>query len=245
MPSCGVEAASQGMSSDPPSLRQAMAAYEQAVALDSTFVAGVGAARPRRRQSCTPWQRHAGRGRGGAPCGGAGAGVAPTRAEGIRPWRRITASCWRQPPRAHRRQHRVALAPGERRAARHLWGRTNSSSAAGRRRAAPGTGRQARSPLTRTVRRLGLCCLHPPLPRGRAGPRSRARARAGEPGGSRERVLVALAQGDLAGRTDGAPEPPKEVDPTELVASWRARPALGAGRGPAAVPVAVEAERLR
>ena len=33
------EAASQGMSlGDPPSLRQAIAAYEQAVALDSTFV---------------------------------------------------------------------------------------------------------------------------------------------------------------------------------------------------------------
>ena len=39
------EAASQGMLGDPPSLRQAIAAYEQAVALDSTLCPGLGAAR--------------------------------------------------------------------------------------------------------------------------------------------------------------------------------------------------------
>ena len=109
------EAASQGMSVfDPPSLRQAIAAYEQAVALDSTFSQAWAQLARAHATLYFVGVRHPGRGRGGPPVRPSGRWR--SRRPGpraTRPWQRITATCRRgPPPRLHRRQHRAR--PGSR-----------------------------------------------------------------------------------------------------------------------------------
>ena len=130
------------------------------------------------------------------------------------------------------------------------WGGTNSTSAAGRRRAGTWSRLPGSIPAqAQCADQLGQrVAQHPPLPRGRAGPmitRSSSRPRTWLV--RADRATVALAQGDLsrrAGRDQrcaqgGGPHRARRVR-GELPG-----PHVGAGRGPAAAPAAAHAERVR
>ena len=131
--------------------------------------------------------------------------VARTRAEGHQALAAYYGSVLGDNLRAlHRGQHRFHPRTRECPAARAMWGGMNSSSAAGRRRADTWNRPSGSIPAQRgaSQRASSGIALHPPVPRGRAGPRS-ARS------SSRRRTWrcacnvsqVALAQGDLRGRT--------------------------------------------
>ena len=244
------EAASQGMSVfDPPSLRQAIAAYEQAVALDSTFVEAwaqlaraqavlYSSARPPRPGPRRPAAPPSGRWR--SP---------PRGPRATRPLARTTATCSRTTPARYTEDSTaLALAPGN----AELLGAVGFDELnLGRWEAARGHLEQAARLDPRSVaaaRQLGAAvALHPPVPRGRAGPRPRAPARACEPGRARGSGDGGAGAGRPRRRAGGAPSGPQGGGPhgARRVRGDLLGPRLGAGRGPAAAAAAAHAERVR
>ena len=216
------EAASQGMSvHDPPSLRQAIAAYEQAVALDSSFV-GAWAQLARARAylylygSSTQPPEAAEAARRAAERALA---LAPVRPEGHQ-----ALGAYYHVLRDYRRAFTtdstaLALAPGN---AELLSDVGEAEAFLGRWEAARAHLEQAvrldpRSPITAHYRGLNLLWTrhYPEAERAldhalQLAPANLAVRRA--------RIMVALAQGDLRGARAVLRAAPKEVDPTALVA---------------------------
>ncbi len=216
------EAASQGMSTcDPPSLRQAIAAYEQAVALDS-LLPWHGRSSPGRMQRCTSLA-------GVTPAGAEAArhaaeralALAPTRPEGHQALGGVLQLCApRDHPRAYTEDSTaLALAPGD----AGLLGAVGLDELnLGRWEAARGHLEQAARLDPRsgtTADQLGQLLLytrHYP-----EAERALDHALQLLPANLLVRVdraTVALAQGDLARAQAVINAAPKEVDPTALVA---------------------------
>jgi eukaryotic-like serine/threonine-protein kinase len=211
------EAASQGMSvGDPPSLRQAIAAYEQAVALDSTFVrAWSQLARARASlygstltsPELTEAARHAAE---------RARALAPTRPEGHQALGAYYVVMRDHPRALTEDSTALALAPGN----AELLGAVGGAEAAlGRWEAARSHLQQAaqldpRSPA-QGLGYVFLCTRHYP-----EAERTLDHALQLAPANldvRHTRAMVALAQGDLPGAQAVLRAAPKEVDPTALV----------------------------
>jgi len=215
------EAASQGMTAnDPPSLRQAIAAYDQAVALDSTFIkawAQLARARAALYLNSTPTLAGAEAARRAAERARA---LAPTRPEGHRALGSYYSYVLVDNPRALTEDSTaLALAPGN---ADLLAVVGLDELSLGRSEAARGHLEQAARLDPRsatTARRLGLVLLHTRhYPEAQQADDRALRLAPANLDVREDRAMVALAQGDLAGAQAVLRGIPKEVDPTALVA---------------------------
>jgi serine/threonine protein kinase/tetratricopeptide (TPR) repeat protein len=215
------EAASQGMSVfDPPSLRQAIVAYEQAVALDSTFVeawARLASAQAVLFSSSkpTPAGREAAR-----RAAERARALAPTRPEGHQALGYYYSDVLADNPRALTEDSTaLALAPGNAELLRTL---AFDEQSLGRWEAALGHLEQAARLDPRSVgtaRQLGILLLR--TRRYPEAQRAYNRALQLAPtnlGVYQGLAMVALAQGDLSRAQAVLRAAPKEVDPTALVA---------------------------
>jgi serine/threonine-protein kinase len=215
------EAASQGMSVfDPPSLRQAIVAYEQAVALDSTFVeawARLASAQAVLFSSSkpTPAGREAAR-----RAAERARALAPTRPEGHQALGYYYAAVLVDNPRALAEDSTaLALAPGNAELLRTL---AFDEQSLGRWEAALGHLEQAARLDPRSVgtaRQLGMLLLR--TRRYPEAQRAYDRALQLAPtnlGLYQGLAMVALAQGDLSRAQAVLRAAPKDVDPTALVA---------------------------
>jgi eukaryotic-like serine/threonine-protein kinase len=215
------EAASQGMSTwDPPSLRQAIAAYEQAVALDSSFA--LAWAQLARAQATLYFTGNV------TPAGAQAARDAAERALLLSPTRpeghQALAAYYTLPPKDQLRAYTedstaLALAPGNAALIGAVgWGELNL----GRWEAARGHLEQAARLDPRsgaTADRLGQLLLN--LREYPEAERALDHALQVQPANLLVRVdraTVALAQGDLARARAVINAAPKGVDPTALVA---------------------------
>jgi TolB-like protein len=215
------EAASQGMNvEDPLSLRQAIVAYEQAVALDSTFIqawAEIAQAQARLYYNSTPTPARAEAARRAAERALA---LAPTRPEGHQALGTYYGSVLLDNPRALVEDSTaLALAPGN---ADLLAAVGLDELSLGRSEAARGHLEQAArlDPRSVTVaRRLGIVLLY--TRRYPEAEQAFDRALQLVPADLAVRgyrAMVALAQGDLPAARAVLRGTPKEVDPTALVA---------------------------
>jgi eukaryotic-like serine/threonine-protein kinase len=213
------EAAFQGRA-DPPSLRQAVAGYEQAVALDSSFALAwcqLGRAQASLYLNSTPTPARAEAARRAAEQARA---LAPTRPEGHQALGLYYAAVLVDNPRALTEDSTaLALAPGN---AELLGVVGRDELSLGRSEAARGHLEQAArlDPRSVTVaRRLGLLFLHARrYPEAQQAYDRALRLAPANLDVREDRVMVALAQGDLPGAQTVLRATPKEVDPTALVA---------------------------
>jgi TolB-like protein/Tfp pilus assembly protein PilF len=215
------EAASQGLArSDPPGLRQAIAAYEQAVALDSTFFlawAHLARAQAALYFNSTPTPARAEAARRAAE---RAVSLAPHRPEGHHALSMFYRAVLGDSPRALAEDSiALALAPGNAEVLASVGG---TESQLGRWEAARMHLEQAARLDPRsitTLLRLGTTLLwmrhHPEAEQffDRA-----LRLAPTNLDVLQERAMVPLAQGDLAGAQAVLRAAPKEVDPTALVA---------------------------
>ena len=181
---------------------------------------GLGPARPGAAQSCTSVARPPRPGPRRPAMRPSGRWRWPPRGPRVtRPLARITVMCSaRSPARTPKTAPRSPWLPAMP-SSSELWGSTNSTSAAGRRRAGtwsrlPGSIPAQAQPPTSS----GSCCSTPastPRPSGSSITRSSSCRRICV---REDRATVALAQGDLAGAQAVSDAAPKEVDPTALVA---------------------------
>ncbi len=212
---------------DPAGLRRSIAAYEQAVALDSTFVEAwvrLSQAHATLYYGVSP-----------TPAGAEAARHAAERARALAPNRPETHQAWglyyynvlTDVPRAFVEDSiAVALAPGN---AELLSALGWDELGLGHWEAATAHFDQAarldpRSHMTAANLGFVLLCTRP-VSRGRAGQRpARLELRPDNLSWRQFRTMVSLARGDLAGARAVLGKAPKEVDPTALVAymSWYA-----------------------
>jgi tetratricopeptide (TPR) repeat protein len=215
------ETASRGMTEfGPSSLRQAIAAYEQAVALDSTFVeawARLAQAQAVLYYTSTPTPARAEAARRAAERALA---LAPTRPEGHRALGMYYNTVVKDIPRALTEDSTaLVLAPGN---GELLGGVGWDEMSLGRWEAARGHFERAirldpRS--VNTARGLGLVFLFTRhYPQAQQTLDHALRLEPADLDLREQRAMVALAQGDLAGAQAIIKAAPKEVDPTVLVA---------------------------
>jgi serine/threonine-protein kinase len=216
------EAATQGMTTlDPQSLRQAIAAYEQAVALDSTFVeawAELSRAEAYLYSSlaATPTTGEAAR-----RAAEQALALAPTRSEGHQALGAYYGYVVADKPRAYAEDSAaLTLAPGN---ADILWAVGFDEHALQRWEAARGHLEQAarldpRSGITAHQLGLLLVCLRR-YPEAERILDHSVQLLPADLGVREDRAIVALAQGNLAHAQGIIRAAPKDVDPTALVAS--------------------------
>jgi TolB-like protein/Flp pilus assembly protein TadD len=214
--------ATQGMTTlDPASLRQAIAAYEQAIALDSTFVKAWAQLSRAEAYLYSSLSATPATGEAARRAAERALALAPTRSEGHQALGAYYGYVLADKPRAYAEDSAaLALAPGN---ADILWAVGFDEHALQRWEAARGHLEQAarldpRSGITAHQLGLLLVCLHQYPEAERTLDHALQLLPANLPV-REDRAIVALAQGDLAQAQAIIGAVPKEVDPTALVAS--------------------------